>query len=697
MRFSGSVGVLFLLLAATLWAPRPTQGAALVLKPAGYVTTSGASGGQPVANLAVRDQAGAQNDWNKYVEFLPANGAGYAGYRTYQAPAGISPAAVTAIQVQANFLGPAPGDQTWSWQLYDWTSAAWAPLGTNAGASWAGWKLFTFGAPGAPAAYVHPTSRELRIRLFANNASDAADLDYEAITLTTSDGTATATPVPPTATPVAPTATPIAPTATRTATPIAPTATPAPGGSARYVAPGGSDSNDGSLAAPWRTIQKAANSATAGTTVFIRGGTYQEKVTINVSGSATAPIVFQSYPGEVAALDGANLSPASGPSALVTIRNRNYVTLKGLEIRNLRTSSAGVVPMGIDISGANVGIELRNNFIHHIETTYAGRNGGDAHGIAVYGDTAAATRQLLIDGNELANLKLGSSEALVVNGNVDGFIISNNLIHDTNNIAIDAIGYEGVAPSNDRARNGLIADNRIWKVDTSTNPAYGASCGSGGCSGGEQSAGGIYVDGGTLITIERNLVIDSNIGIELASEHAGTATDYVIVRNNIISNVDYAGIALGGYGANPQQAGGGSARFNTVVNNTVHTPAKGAALVAQYRVWDTTIANNILVAGSGAQRVIGDPASYLRNAESGNLLKAATAASPNPNNLFGATARPADSDLRLNGAGARAFLRINPGSEAHNRGGQAAAGELDIDRQPRIAQGTVDIGADEIQ
>jgi hypothetical protein len=471
---------------------------------------------------------------------------------------------------------------------------------------------------------------------------------------------------------------------------------PASAGPIFYVATDGSDSNPGSQAAPWRTIQHAANSATPGSTVSIRGGVYAEKVTINVSGSAAAgPIIFQSYPGEQAVIDGSGLSAAQGENALVTLRDRAYIVLKGLEIRNLRTSSAGVVPIGISLSGTNVGIELRNNRVHHIETTYTGQSGGDAHGIAVYGDSAAATSGLIIDGNELSDLKLGSSEALVVNGNVDGFTISNNLVHDTNNIAIDAIGYEGVAPSNDRARNGLIADNRIWNVDTSTNPAYGATCNGDVCAGGETSAGGIYVDGGTLITIERNLVVDSNIGIELASEHAGKSTDSIIVRSNIIANVDYAGIALGGYGADPQSAGGGDARFNTVVNNTVYTPGQGAALVVQYRVSDTTIANNIVAARAGEQRVITDPASYLRVSEAGNLWKTATATSPNPNTLFAAVARPSDADLRLGAL--QGYLHINPGSEAHNHGAQTAAGDLDIDRQPRVAQAAIDIGADEIQ
>lgn len=470
-----------------------------------------------------------------------------------------------------------------------------------------------------------------------------------------------------------------------------------PAGPVRYVATTGSDSNDGSLGSPWRTIQQAANSAPAGSTVSIRGGTYAEFVTINVSGSVAAgPITFQSYPGEQAVIDGSDLAVQSESSTLIMIRDRSYIVLKNLEIRNLRTSSADIAPIGIGVFGANVGIELRNNSLHHIETTYTGQ-GGNAHGIAVYGDTATATSGLVIDGNELANLKLGASEALVVNGNVDGFTISNNRIHDVNNIAIDAIGYEGVAPANDRARNGLIADNRIWNVDTSTNPAYGATCNNAVCSGGETSAGGIYVDGGTLITIERNLVLDSNIGIELASEHAGKSTDYIVVRNNIVANVDYAGIALGGYGADPQQPGGGAASFNMVVNNTIYTPAQGQSLVAQYRVTDSTIANNIVIAAEGSLRVINDPASYLRNVEAGNLLQAASGASPNPNNLFVSVARPANADLRLNPGGPLQFLHINPGSAAHNQGSPTAAGDQDFDRQPRVAQAAIDIGADELQ
>jgi len=134
-----------------------------------------------------------------------------------------------------------------------------------------------------------------------------------------------------------------------------------------------------------------------------------------------------------------------------------------------------------------------------------------------------------------------------------------------------------------------------------------------------------------------------------------------------------------------------------VVNNTIYTPAQGQALVAQYRVTDSTIANNIVIAAEGSLRVINDPASYLRNVEASNLLQAAAGASPNPNNLFVSVARPANADLRLNPGGPLQFLHINPGSAAHNQGSPTAAGEQDFDRQPRVAQSTIDIGADEIQ
>ena len=74
-----------------------------------------------------------------------------------------------------------------------------------------------------------------------------------------------------------------------------------------YVsASSGSDTNSGTAASPFRTIQHAATISAPGDTVDIFGGTYHETVTPARSGTAGAPITFQAVPGQKVIVDGAN-------------------------------------------------------------------------------------------------------------------------------------------------------------------------------------------------------------------------------------------------------------------------------------------------------------------------------------------------------------------------------------------------------
>jgi hypothetical protein len=185
--------------------------------------------------------------------------------------------------------------------------------------------------------------------------------------------------------------------------------------------------------------------------------------------------------------------------------------------------------------------------------------------------------------NELANLALGSSEALVLNGNVTDFLVQGNRVHDTNNIGIDLIGFEGTAPDPtvDQARNGTIRGNTVWNVDSYGNPAYGR----------DRSADGIYVDGGRDLLIEGNVVHDVNIGLEIASEHGSRAARNVTARNNVIYDATAIGIAIGGYDRRR-----GSTDDCVIVNNTVaHTD--GVELLVQFDTSGNVIENNIIVAG----------------------------------------------------------------------------------------------------
>ncbi|MFR5110148.1 MAG: Ig-like domain-containing protein [[Clostridium] leptum] len=82
-------------------------------------------------------------------------------------------------------------------------------------------------------------------------------------------------------------------------------AAPLGNGQTYYVATDGSDTNDGSLNAPFKTFQKAAETLQPGDTCIIRGGTYHETLTPR-SGEAESPITYKAYEGEEVIISGAN-------------------------------------------------------------------------------------------------------------------------------------------------------------------------------------------------------------------------------------------------------------------------------------------------------------------------------------------------------------------------------------------------------
>ena len=74
-----------------------------------------------------------------------------------------------------------------------------------------------------------------------------------------------------------------------------------------YVATTGLDTNPGTLAQPFRTIQHAAQVMVAGNTCYIRAGTYRETVTSVNSGTAAAPITYRPYASETVVISGAEV------------------------------------------------------------------------------------------------------------------------------------------------------------------------------------------------------------------------------------------------------------------------------------------------------------------------------------------------------------------------------------------------------
>jgi len=363
-------------------------------------------------------------------------------------------------------------------------------------------------------------------------------------------------------------------------------------GNIYYVATTGSDSNPGTITEPFATLQHAASIARPGDTVFARGGVYNALLTLTASGTATAPITFASYPGELATIDGTGLRIPGGQNGLITLNSVGDVIVEGFELRNYTSASRKQVPIGVYITGAGDGVQIINNHIHDITTTAKTtpkQCASNALGMAVYGSAApAAISNLAVSGNELDHLVTGCSESMSLDGNVDGFAVVSNVVHDNDNIGIDAIGFEKVSPdpAYDQARNGEIRGNLVYNITSYGNPDYGK----------QYASDGLYVDGGTQIVMEQNVVHNTDLGIEMASEHHTRLTSYVTARNNAVYENNSNGISIGGYG----KARGGSDHI-TIVNNTLFdndTKKTGSGeFQIQWYATNNVFENNIVYAG----------------------------------------------------------------------------------------------------
>ncbi|MDP4208353.1 MAG: hypothetical protein Q8928_06010 [Bacteroidota bacterium] len=113
-----------------------------------------------------------------------------------------------------------------------------------------------------------------------------------------------------------------------------------------YVAPNGSDSNPGTISAPFASLNKAWSVVSAGQLIYVRGGTYKytsysSKVSLTgKSGISGKPIRLWNYPGETPVFDFSGC-PGSSYQILFTI-NGDYLYLKGLKMIGAPQGSSGM-------------------------------------------------------------------------------------------------------------------------------------------------------------------------------------------------------------------------------------------------------------------------------------------------------------------------------------------------------------------
>jgi hypothetical protein len=362
---------------------------------------------------------------------------------------------------------------------------------------------------------------------------------------------------------------------------------------------------------PGDSIQAAVQQLRSGGVIELRGGVYHQRVHLN----GVRHLTIRPYAHEQPVLDGSTLRAPSGISALVAVANSRDVTIKGLELTGYRTSRLGVVPVGVYVHRHDHAIRIIGNHVHDLgnDNNTLGSFDINAHGVAVYGDDPhAAITRLAIRDNVVDNLHLGASESVVVNGNVNHWQIVGNRIYDNDNIGIDAIGFESTLTGKyrytqrNRARHGVIADNVVSRIRSRGNPAYwkdGEWC---------NCADGVYIDGGSRITVRGNQVRDSDIGIEVAAENARGTADHVVVTRNHISGSLFTGITTGGYCNGADDCGGvetGSSHDNTFTHNTLRDNNRlddgSPELLVQYHSYRDRFAYNTITATNSDHVIYG--------------------------------------------------------------------------------------------
>jgi parallel beta-helix repeat protein len=325
-----------------------------------------------------------------------------------------------------------------------------------------------------------------------------------------------------------------------------------------YVSTTGVDAfGGGSSIAPFKTIKFAVQEASAGSTINIASGTYAENDAIFVNKSlnllknGTNPVIID-----------ASLRTGTN-KYMLGIVNTSDVTIDGLTFQNYIENEA----KGIWILGAGNNITIQNCKVSNIGwinnlTTLPPNSSTVTNAIKVEGNVLLPLTNIILKNNEVFNCATGWGEAVTITGNVNGFTVENNKIHNIANIGIVAAGnyaFTNPTPSVNQARNGVILKNEVYN-----------------CMSGIANSAGIYLDGSINCTVEKNKCYNNGVGIALGGEQnvpfGASASRGHIVRNNLVFNNCITGIFLGSNNATTKLEN------TNVFNNTFYKDRVGQAI-----------------------------------------------------------------------------------------------------------------------
>ncbi|MCK4553185.1 right-handed parallel beta-helix repeat-containing protein, partial [Candidatus Pacearchaeota archaeon] len=317
---------------------------------------------------------------------------------------------------------------------------------------------------------------------------------------------------------------------------------------AYYVAKNGNDSNLGTEDQPWLTIQKSADTMTAGDTVYIMAGNYNERVWLKNSGSVDNYITYTAYPGDTVTIDGTGI-PLPNWYGLFDVSDKSYIKVSGLRVINSAYA-------GIFVDGSHH-IVIEKNYVYNTVSS----------GIAAwYSDN------IIIDGNEVELACNDGEQECITIAITDTFEVKNNHVHHggpgTN-------GGEGIDVK-DGSSNGKVYKNHVHDLTDRI---------------------GMYTDAWDShtynIDVYQNIVHHCIAGIDLASE-AGGLLENVNIYNNLFYDNEECGIRFGDWSSAREHP----VKNIKVINNNLYNNGLGiwggGIAIDNSDAEDIVIRNNIV-------------------------------------------------------------------------------------------------------
>jgi parallel beta-helix repeat protein len=275
------------------------------------------------------------------------------------------------------------------------------------------------------------------------------------------------------------------PAASATPSPRPSMTAPSDPANAFVVAADGSDSNPGTVGAPWRTLQHAAMSVPAGGTVLIREGVYSG-FRMTRSGTATAPITFASYPNQ----DRPVISGSATTVNVITLAGVHDIVLQELIVQGAAADKSGA---GIRVEGASSRVRIESSLLRE----------NRSYGVSIVDSTDVTVR-----GNEIR----GNAEGVYIQRAGAGVVVSGNEIHHQDRMVVATVGggddHGGVGVAFVRTTGPTLAvGNRIWG-NRAVSPDYG------------YDGGAFEIFAATNVTITGNVVWNNRNVIETGSDGA---------------------------------------------------------------------------------------------------------------------------------------------------------------------------------